>query len=87
MLGHDLRAEFEKLPREWSEAVLSSEAAAIGRFMADDWGDRRPSRIRDLAVEMARDSFLSIRIRAYVVVENSDAGKRGHSAIIAASVK
>jgi ketosteroid isomerase-like protein len=35
--GEELREEFEKLEREWSQAIVSNDAVAIGRFMADDW--------------------------------------------------
>lgn len=33
----ELKNEFEKLGREWSEAIVSNDADAIDRFMADDW--------------------------------------------------
>jgi ketosteroid isomerase-like protein len=33
----ELRREFEKLERQWSQAIVSNDAEAIGRFMADDW--------------------------------------------------
>ena len=35
--NEELRREFEKLQREWSQAIVSNDAEAIGRFMADDW--------------------------------------------------
>lgn len=37
MSDEELRNEFEKLGREWSAAIVSNDADAIGRFMADDW--------------------------------------------------
>ncbi len=35
--NEELRRELEKLEREWSQAIVSNDAEAIGRFMADDW--------------------------------------------------
>lgn len=35
--SEELRQEFEKLEREWSQAIVSNDAEAIGRFMADEW--------------------------------------------------
>ena len=35
--SEDLREELEKLERELSQAIVSNDAEAIGRFMADDW--------------------------------------------------
>ena len=35
--SEELRQEFEKLGEEWSQAIVSNNAAAIGRFMGDDW--------------------------------------------------
>jgi hypothetical protein len=37
MSDEQLKNEFEKLGREWSEAIVSNDADAIGRFMANDW--------------------------------------------------
>jgi ketosteroid isomerase-like protein len=36
-MNDELRNDFEKLEREWSEAIVSNDAASIGRFMSDDW--------------------------------------------------
>ena len=36
-LNEKLQDEFETLGREWAEAIVSNDAEAIGRFMADDW--------------------------------------------------
>jgi ketosteroid isomerase-like protein len=35
--SEELRREFEKLERQLSQAIVSNDAEAIGRFMADDW--------------------------------------------------
>jgi ketosteroid isomerase-like protein len=35
--SEELRREFEKLERQWSQAIVANDAEAIGRFMADDW--------------------------------------------------
>ncbi|HKZ80411.1 MAG TPA: nuclear transport factor 2 family protein [Pyrinomonadaceae bacterium] len=31
------KREFEKLEREWSQAIVLNDAQAINRFMAEDW--------------------------------------------------
>ena len=36
-MKEELQNEFEKLEREWSQAIVSNDAESIGRFMADDW--------------------------------------------------
>jgi ketosteroid isomerase-like protein len=36
-MNDELRNDVEKLEREWSEAIVSNDAASIGRFMSDDW--------------------------------------------------
>jgi ketosteroid isomerase-like protein len=52
--NEELREEFEKLEREWSQAIVSNDAEAIGRFMADDWLIVGQSGITD------KKSFLSL---------------------------
>jgi ketosteroid isomerase-like protein len=37
MPNDELKNEFEELGREWSDAIVSNDAGAIGRYMADDW--------------------------------------------------
>ena len=34
--NEELRRELEKLEHEWSEAIVSNDAEAIGSFMADE---------------------------------------------------
>ena len=50
----ELRQEFEKLEEEWSQAIVSNDAAAIGRFMSDDWLIVGQSGITD------KNTFLSL---------------------------
>ena len=50
----ELRQEFEKLEEEWSQAIVSNDAAAIGRFMTDDWFIVGQSGIAD------KNSFLTL---------------------------
>jgi ketosteroid isomerase-like protein len=52
--SEELRREFEKLERQWSQAIVSNDAEAIGRFMADDWLIVGQSGITD------KNSFLTL---------------------------
>jgi PhnB protein len=52
--NEEFRREFEKLEREWSQAIVSNDAEAIGRFMADNWLIVGESGITN------KNSFLSI---------------------------
>ena len=52
--SEELRREFEKLEEEWSQAIVSNDAAAIGRFMSDDWLIVGQSGMTD------KNSFLSL---------------------------
>jgi ketosteroid isomerase-like protein len=52
--SEEIRREFEKLEREWSQAIVSNDAEAIGRFMADDWLIVGQSGITD------KNSFLAL---------------------------
>ncbi len=36
-MNDELQNEFDKLGRDWSQAIVSNDAKAIGSFMADDW--------------------------------------------------
>lgn len=50
----ELRRELEKLEREWTQAIVSNDAEAIGSFMADEWLIIGQSGITD------KKSFLSL---------------------------
>lgn len=52
--SEELRQEFEKLEEEWSQAIVSNDAAAISRFMSDDWLIVGQSGITD------KNSFLTL---------------------------
>lgn len=52
--NEELRRELEKLEREWSQAIVSNDAEAIGSFMADEWLIVGQSGITD------KKSFLSL---------------------------
>ena len=52
--SEELRREFEKLGREWSQAIVSNDAEGIGRFMADEWLIVGQSGITD------KNSFLAL---------------------------
>ena len=52
--SEELREEFEKLELEWSQAIVSNDAEAIGRFMSDDWLIVGQSGITD------KNSFLAL---------------------------
>lgn len=52
--NEELRRELEKLEREWSQAIVSNDAEAIGSFMADEWLIVGQSGITD------KNSFLSL---------------------------
>ena len=52
--NEELRRELEKLEGEWSQAIVSNDAEAIGSFMADEWLIVGQSGITD------KNSFLSL---------------------------
>lgn len=36
-MNDELQDEFQRFGREWSQAIVSNDAEAIGSFMADEW--------------------------------------------------
>jgi ketosteroid isomerase-like protein len=51
---HRLRRELERLSAAWDLAMISNDAGAIGRFMADDWVIVSASGVT------TRDDFLAV---------------------------
>src|SRR4029453_9874318 len=87
---HRLRRELEQLSAAWDLAMISNDADAIGRFMADDWVIVSASGVTtrddflavvasgDLTHDMFRGEIISVRRYGDAAVVTGRVRNNGH---------